>query len=88
MFFPRQIESLLHSLLEGMIGPSRSEPGNLRYDLWADHIEHGVFVLDELYADTDAAAAHRASPHFQHYLANIGALAERKAFNLAALAIA
>jgi quinol monooxygenase YgiN len=78
----------LRKLLDGMIGPSRSEPGNLRYDLWADHTQHGVFVLDELYADTDAAAAHRASPHFQYYLANIGALAERRAFNLAALAVA
>ena len=40
----------LRKLLDGMIGPSRSEPGNLRYDLWADHTQHGVLVLDELYA--------------------------------------
>ena len=72
----------LRSLLEGLIGPSRSEPGNLRYDLWTDTSEPGVFVLDELYVDADAAAAHQASSHFQHYRANVGALAERRALRL------
>jgi quinol monooxygenase YgiN len=47
-----------------------------------------VFVLDELYADADAAAAHQASPHFQHYRANVGALADRTALSLQAVAVA
>ena len=81
-------EAQLRSLLEGLIGPSRSEPGNLRYDLWTDSSEAGVFVLDELYADADAAAAHQGSPHFQHYRANVGALADRRAFSLQAVAVA
>jgi len=33
-------------------------------------------------------AAHQASPHFQHYRANIGALAERRALSLQAVAVA
>ncbi|NKJ02424.1 putative quinol monooxygenase [Novosphingobium sp. SG707] len=78
----------LRDLLDGMIGPSRAEPGNLRYDLWADQAVQGRFVLDELYENADAVAAHRASDHFQTYLAAINDLAERSAFTLDALAVA
>ena len=38
--------------------------------------------LDELYVDADAVTAHRATPHFQNYLSQIGDLAERAAFVL------
>ncbi|WP_076069645.1 putative quinol monooxygenase [Sphingomonas montana] len=73
----------LRTLLDGMLAPSRAEPGNLRYDLWQDHSEPGRFFLDELYRDADAVAAHRATPHFQAYLAAINDLAERTAYVLA-----
>jgi quinol monooxygenase YgiN len=72
----------LRVLLHAMLAPSRAEPGNLRYDLWQDRSEPSRFVLDELYVDADAVAAHRATPHFQGYLAQIGELAEREAFVL------
>lgn len=72
----------LRVLLDGMLAPSRAEPGNLRYDLWQDQSEPGRFFLDELYTDVDAVAAHRATPHFQAYLAAINDLAERSAFVL------
>jgi quinol monooxygenase YgiN len=72
----------LRVLLDGMLEPSRAEPGNLRYDLWQDQSSASRFILDELYADADALAAHRATPHFQNYLAKIGDLAERAAFVL------
>jgi Uncharacterized conserved protein len=78
----------LRDLLDGMIEPSRSESGNLRYDLWTDQAKPDQFVLDELYEDADAVAAHRASPHFQTYLAKINDLAERSAFTLAPVAVA
>ncbi|USI73880.1 putative quinol monooxygenase [Sphingomonas morindae] len=71
----------LRALLDGMLAPSRSEPGNLRYDIWQDQTALERFVLDELYVDAEAVAAHRA-PHFQAYLAQINALAERVAFVL------
>ena len=77
----------LRSLLEGMLAPSRAEPGNLRYDLWMDQADPNRFVLDELYADAAAMTAHRASPHFQAYLSRINDLAERLAVNLDALAV-
>ncbi|MBX5088357.1 putative quinol monooxygenase [Rhizobium lentis] len=67
----------LEALLRGMTVPSRAEPGNLRYDLWQDTENPARFVLDELYQDEEAAAAHKASPHFQHYLSKINELASR-----------
>jgi quinol monooxygenase YgiN len=45
-------------------------------------------VLDELYTDTGAVASHRATPHFQNYLARIGDLAERTAVVLQAVDVA
>lgn len=70
-------QSELEKLLRGMIAPSRAEPGNLRYDLWQDIDIPNRFVLDELYQDGKAVAAHRATPHFQNYLSRINTLADR-----------
>jgi quinol monooxygenase YgiN len=70
-------EGQLEALLRSMVAPSRAEPGNLRYDLWQDIDTPHRFVLDELYQNGKAVAAHRATPHFQHYLSSINALADR-----------
>ncbi|MFJ4373150.1 putative quinol monooxygenase [Pseudomonas japonica] len=50
-----------------MVQQSRSEPGNLRYDLFIREGEHLAFDLFELYADSAAVEAHRQSAHYQHY---------------------
>lgn len=84
---PGQGEAL-RALLDGMIAPSRAEPGNLRYDLWADQAAPDRFALDELYRDKAAIEAHRASPHFQNYLSHINDLADRVALTLDPLAVA
>ena len=78
----------LRALLDGMVTSSRAEPGNLQYDLWRDHADAGRFVLEELYADDAAVAAHRAAPHFKNYLAKINDLAERTAITLDPLEVA
>ncbi|MFC3676751.1 putative quinol monooxygenase [Ferrovibrio xuzhouensis] len=78
----------LRALLDGMLASSRAEPGNLRYDLWQDQADPARFVLDELYRDAAAVAAHRETAHFRAYLAKINDLAERTAMVLAPLAIA
>lgn len=78
---PGQAEAL-RALLESMLTPSRAEAGNLRYDLWQDQADPARFVLDELYVDQAAVISHRATPHFQDYLTQIGDLAERSAFVL------
>ncbi|MDZ5650551.1 putative quinol monooxygenase [Nitrospirillum sp. BR 11828] len=72
----------LKALLAGMVAPSRGEPGNLRWDIWQDQADPNRFVLDELYVDNAAIAAHRATAHFQHYLSKINDVAERTAMVL------
>lgn len=67
----------LETLLREMVGPCRAETGNLRWDIWQDRDDPNRFVLDELYVDDAAVAAHRASAHFQRYAAKIGDIAER-----------
>jgi quinol monooxygenase YgiN len=78
----------LRDLLGELIGPSRAEPGNLRYDLWVDPAQPGRFVLDELYADLAAVEAHHATRHFQIYLARIADLAERCVWTLNEVVVA
>jgi quinol monooxygenase YgiN len=84
---PGKVEQL-RTLLDGMVAPSRQEPGNLRYDLWHDQTDPARFVLDELYVNSEAVAAHRASAHFHNYLSAINDLAERTAIVLDPIAAA
>lgn len=67
----------LEALLRGMVAACRAEPGNLRWDIWQDRDDPARFVLDELYKDDAAIAAHRASAHFQSYAGKVGDLADR-----------
>jgi len=78
----------LRALLDSMVAPSRAEPGNLQYDLWRDHADAGRFVLEELYTDDAAIAAHRATPHFEEYSSRINNLAERTFMMLDPLEVA
>ena len=78
----------LRDLLGHLVESSRAEPGNLRYDLWADTAQPSRFVLDELYVDHAALEAHRATAHFQNYLARIPELGERTAWTLNEVAVA
>lgn len=67
----------LETLIRGMVGPCRAEAGNLRWDIWQDRDDPARFVLDELYKDDAAVAAHRTTPHFLAYAAKVGELADR-----------
>jgi quinol monooxygenase YgiN len=84
---PGQTDAL-RNLLFGMAPACRAEPGNLRWDVWRDPAEPARFVLDELYVDADAVAAHRETPHFKAYLARINDLAERTSLLLEPAAVA
>jgi quinol monooxygenase YgiN len=72
----------LEALLFGMARHCRMGPGNLRWDVWRDQAKADRYMLDELYVDNAAVAAHRETPHFKDYLSKIGDLAERSAFVL------
>lgn len=78
----------LEALLAGMVAPSRAEPGNLRWDVWRDQADPARFVLDELYVDSAAVAAHRETPHFKTYVSKVGDLADRSAYVLDPLQVA
>jgi len=78
-------ERELEALLRGMAPPSRGEPGNVQYNLWRNREKPAEFVIDEMYVDAEAATAHRASAHYQHYLAHINDLATRNAIPLEAV---
>lgn len=72
----------LEALLFCMAPYCRMEPGNLRWDVWRDQAKADRYVLDELYIDNAAVAAHRETPYFKNYLSSIHDLAERSAFVL------
>lgn len=78
----------LFELLNRIRPLCRAEPGNLRWDIWQDRSDSGRFVLDALYRDAAAEAAHRATEHFADYAARIGELADRIAVTLAPVAVA
>jgi quinol monooxygenase YgiN len=52
-----------------MVGPTRAEPGCLRYDLHRDPENPGVIAFLETWADAGALEAHRRSPHIQAWRA-------------------
>ncbi len=46
---------------------SRKEAGNVRFDVLHDNNDPTKFVLYEVYVDTDAAAAHKATEHYNKW---------------------
>jgi quinol monooxygenase YgiN len=72
-FTPKQgQESAVEGILRGMIGPTRKEPGCLRYELYASADPEPQFVLIEAYAGQPALEAHRATDHYKSYRGRIG----------------
>lgn len=53
-----------------MVEPTRAEPGNIMYIAHRSTSEPHKFLLYEQYVDMAAFEAHRATPHFQEYVAN------------------
>ena len=73
--------------LRNMVEPTRSEPGNIDYQVFRDPDDPALFVLFERYVDEFAFDAHRASPHFGTWLAAqvLPALADRIRLDLVPL---
>jgi quinol monooxygenase YgiN len=49
--------------LEAIVNGTRSEPGCISYSFAWDVIDEGLLRIFEVFANTEALAAHRASPH-------------------------
>ena len=77
----------LKALLVGMAPQCRAEPGNLRWDIWTAQSQPDCYVLDELYVDDAAVAAHRETPHYKNYLSRIPDLADRTALVLSPIVV-
>jgi quinol monooxygenase YgiN len=79
-FFPKAgQEAAVESILRGMIGNTRSEPGCRRYDFYRSALGPSgtMFCLVERYADDAAIQAHRETEHYKDYRARIMDLLER-----------
>ena len=62
-------EDRVAAALGEMVEPTRTEPGNLDYQVFRAPKDPSLFVLFERYADAAAFAAHRATAHFATWLA-------------------
>jgi quinol monooxygenase YgiN len=58
-------EDQLKELLQGMLAPTRAEPGCKLYELYESG-EQGRFYFYELWENQAALERHAASPHYKH----------------------
>lgn len=67
--------------LTAVVGPSQEEDGSLRYELFEDRDQPGLFVFVEHWASQEARDKHHnEGPHIQHFHANGAANIERTEF--------
>ena len=55
----------LQEVLEGLVDPTRAEPGNIGYELLANLDDELSFTFVEEWRDRDALESHLASPHIR-----------------------
>ena len=60
---PESVEPFLAATIRNHDGSVR-EPGNLRFDVLQSADDPTRFVLVEMFRDAEAAAAHKATPHY------------------------
>lgn len=75
--FPTKIEDL-KSLLLMMVEKSRIEPGCLQYDLYQETADNCTFYLIERWEDEQTLAAHKLTPHFDVFKAQLPDVVESK----------
>lgn len=61
-------EKELAAMLSKLVGPTRSEPGCLGYELNSSQEKPGTFLFYEKFASQAALDDHINSPHFQAFL--------------------
>jgi quinol monooxygenase YgiN len=64
-------ESEVETVLRGMVGPTRQEPGCRRYDLHGSADAPRTYHLYEIYDDQAAVEHHRGTAHYKNYRATI-----------------
>jgi autoinducer 2-degrading protein len=66
MVIPELLDAFLTATEENAVA-SRSEAGVLRFDVLSDRADAGHVVLVEIYRDEAAAAAHKATGHYERW---------------------
>ena len=61
---PGRREAFLRGISRNAAHALRDEPGCLRFDVVGDPEDENAFWVYEVFADADALAAHRRTPHF------------------------
>jgi quinol monooxygenase YgiN len=54
--------------IQPLIAASRAESGNVSYDLHKDTEKENVFIIVEVWQDTQAVASHNSSEHFTSFV--------------------
>jgi quinol monooxygenase YgiN len=67
-------ENQLRTLLQGMLVPTRAEPGCILYDLYESNLK-GRFYFYERWESKAALDRHVATPHFKHLEQTLGKFA-------------
>ena len=67
---PEHVQTLL-SIIEGMIQPSRAEPGCIRYEAFADMTDPTRYTIIEQWEQEQQWLAHLETPHGQEALAKL-----------------
>lgn len=71
-------EQQLRNIMQGMIVPSRSEPGCVEYVLHESIENPGEFVFYETWADEEALQFHINSGHYKQYRMDIEPLIQSR----------
>lgn len=66
---PGRLDEFVAAIAENAERSFTDEPGCLYFDVTQDLADDHHFVFYEVYADDDAVAAHRATPHFADWRA-------------------
>jgi quinol monooxygenase YgiN len=71
-FIPKAgFEDKVKVILQGMVGPTRAEPGCERYDLFRIKEGDASFHLFETYENAAALEHHRGTEHYKRYRTTI-----------------
>jgi quinol monooxygenase YgiN len=74
---PEMRARFLEAIQEDAEHSEQNEPGCLRFDVLQDTEDENKFYYYEVYRDEAALAAHRETPHFQKYFAQVGEFTDR-----------
>jgi autoinducer 2-degrading protein len=67
---PEHVDKFIVETLANARG-TRTEPGNLRFDVLRSEDDPNHFTLYEVFASPDAMAAHHETPHFKLWAATV-----------------